>query len=335
MRLGCGVRKCFMRKAMIIGVAGQDGYYLTHLLASKGYAVYGVDRFISLLCSNQKEVLSGVHKIELANSQLLVEYVKEIIPDEIYYLAAHHFSSQGKENRTGLMSPFLSVNLITPNEVLEYLTLHLRKCKFFYAASSHIFGHPDISPQTELTPTKPSTPYSITKNAGLDLCRYYRETHGIYTVVGILYNHESQRRGMSFITAQIARAAALAYCGSPSKLVVRSLDSIVDWGAAEDYVRAMWLSMQHPFGDEYIIASGIPRTVRDFANVAFECVGLNANDFITQNETTIPEKAPIYIGDSSKIKTKCGWSHSISFRKLVCDMVKKQIKDLQKKDNGK
>lgn len=318
-----------MKRALIVGVAGQDGYYLTRLLADKGYAVYGVDKVISTLCLEQKQALSGLFEVELSKSGILAGYIKEIKPDEIYYLAAHHFSSQGSENRSGRMSPFLVVNLITPNEVLEVLQTDLPECRFFYAASAHIFGLPDECPQTELTPHRPDTPYAISKSAAVLLCRYYRETHNIFAVAGILYNHESIHRPNSFVTTQIARAAAMASIGKGERLVLRDLRAVVDWGAAEDYVRAIWLTLQQPSGDEYIISTGESRTIMDFAEEAYSVVGLRAEEHVFQGASSQASDCTPFIGNNSKIKSVCGWEPTITFASLVRGMVEFQLEQLK------
>lgn len=317
-----------MKRALIIGIAGQDGYYLTRLLLDKGYAVHGTDRFMSFLSSETKIALAGAAEIELSQSRVLAEYVRQVKPDEIYYLAAHHFSSQGTENSSGRMSPFLAVNLTTPNEVLEVLQAELPECRFFYAASAHIFGVPDVSPQTETTAYRPDTPYAISKSAAVLLCRYYRQSQRIYTVAGILYNHESPRRSDSFVTTKIARAAAMAANGKGEPLILKDLKAVVDWGAAEDYVAAMWLTLQQQAGDEYIISTGVRRTVMDFAREAFAVVGLRADEHIFQQPgisciTRVP-----YIGDNSKIIRLCGWRPSKTFESLVRDMVEAQLEKI-------
>ncbi|MFZ2448243.1 MAG: GDP-mannose 4,6-dehydratase [Syntrophobacteraceae bacterium] len=313
------------QKALIVGVAGQDGFYLSRLLADKGYWIYGADRYVASMDAEQKELLSGIAHIELSQHGKLVEYINEIMPDEIYYLAAHHFSSRGDENRLGRLSPFLSVNLVTPCEVLETMQAQLPRSRFFYAASSHIFGLPDHSPQDETTPYRPVTPYAISKTSAIYMCRYFRESHGIHTVVGILYNHESPRRSEEFVTSQIARAAAMASRGSDNPLVLRDLQAVVDWGAAEDYVAAMWLALQQPSGDEYIISSGIPRTVMDFAREAFGVVGLDAERYVFQGSETTAVTHKYYVGDSGKIRRMCGWRPAKTFESLVKDMVEVQL----------
>ncbi len=318
-----------MKSALVVGAAGQDGYYLTRLLAKKGYAVYGADRFILNICLEQRQMMAGLFEIELSQTGKLAECVREIKPDEIYYLAAHHFSSQGHENRAGRMSPFLAVNLITPNEVLEIIQTDLPNCRFFYAASAHIFGVPDECPQTTVTPHRPNTPYAISKSTAVLLCRYYRETHNVFTVAGILYNHESTRRQDSFVTTQIARAAAMAKLGKGERLVLRDLKAVVDWGAAEDYVEAMWLTLQQSVGDEYIISTGQPRTIMDFAKEAFSVVGLSAEKYVFQGTELKSNFCMPYIGDNSKIINSCGWKPRIPFTSLVKEMVEFQLEQLR------
>jgi len=323
-----------MNRALIIGVSGQDGYYLSRLLHDKQYEIYGTSLTHAEVSPDLTQILERVVVIDLNNSGNLRDLIQEIKPDEVYYLAAHHFSSQSGENRTGELAPFVTVNLLAADDVLRALVDYCNKCKFFYAASSHIFGLPETFPQNELTPQRPNTPYGISKSAALHVCRYYREAFGLFTAVGILYNHESPRRGLSFITKQIARAAALAHRGMPQKLVIRSFDSVVDWGAAEDYVKAMWLTLQQSNGGEYIIASGVPHTVRNFVDAAFSHVGLNADEYISQDESFVPSTQAPYVGDPSKIKKICGWEPSISFEELVCSMVDNEIKQLQQTTDG-
>lgn len=314
-----------MKRALITGVAGQDGSYLAEFLFDKGYEVHGIARSSSTITQVLRERLKSVSVIDLAKPQSLKKVIREIRPDEVYHLAAHHFSSQGTQNRTGELDPFISINLMAANVMLEVMRYKLPESRFFYAASAHIFGAPTVSPQTESTPLLPDTPYAISKSAGVHLCRYFREKHNVYASTGILYNHESPRRPSSFVTTQIARCATLAYVGKPEPIIIRDLDAVVDWGAAQDYVRAMWLTLQQSLGDDYIIASGVPRTVRDFAEAAFECVNLNADDFVFQDQKKVEDKRLPYIGDSSKVRQMCEWEPCISFHELVKEMVDYQL----------
>jgi GDPmannose 4,6-dehydratase len=314
-------------RALITGVSGQDGSYLAEWLWEHGYEVHGIVRTASKIAPTLMENLASVSVIDLTAQHLFADLIRQVRPDEIYHLAAHHFSSQVTERSADLES-FLSVNLLSAQLALEVLRDKLPKSRFFYAASSRIFGVPEVCPQTEMTPQRPDTPYAISKSAGFHLCRYYREKYDLHATVGILYNHESPRRSASFVTTQIALAAARAFVGEPEPLIIRDLDAMVDWGAAEDYVKAMWLTLQQPFGDDYVIASGIRRTVRDFAAAAFDCLGLSSDEFVFQDPKTVRVERLPYVGDSSKIRRVCAWEPSISFRDLVRSMVGAQLHSL-------
>ena len=317
------------KKALITGVSGQDGSYLAEYLCSKGYNVHGVDKSFAHLPSQVKNIISGLHEIDLNKPKLLKQLIHKLLPDEIYHLAAYHFSSQKDGNIKMPFEPFNSINLLATNEILETLRHDLVKCRFFYASSSHIFGKVDHYPQNEKTPYRPDSFYSITKAAGNELCKFYRDYYGVYASVGILYNHESPRRPLSFVTSQIAEAAAKASLGMEVRLILRDLDAIVDWGAAQDYVHAMWLTLQQSCSDNYVIASGKPRRVHEFSKAAFDYVGLNANNFILQDQAVKKDKGLPYIGDFSKIQSKCGWDPVISFNDFVIDMVKAHINRLK------
>jgi GDPmannose 4,6-dehydratase len=310
------------KKALITGVSGQDGSYLAEYLFSKGYNVHGVDRSFANLPLQIKNIISELHEIDLTKRNLLKKLIQKILPDEIYHLAAYHFSSQKNGNVIMPFEPFNTINLLATNEILDTIKCDLLKCRLFYASSSQIFGKVDHYPQNEKTPYRPESFYSISKAAGNELCKLYRDYHGVYASVGILYNHESPRRPLSFVTSQIAEAAAKASHGVQVRLTLRDLDAIVDWGAAQDYVHAMWLTLQQSCSDDYIIASGVPRRVHEFSKVAFDYVGLDANNFIFQDQAVNKNEELPYIGDSSKIQSKCGWHPVISFNDLVIDMVK-------------
>jgi len=317
------------KKALITGISGQDGSYLAEYLHGKGYKVYGVDRSFSQLPLPVKNIISGLHEIDLTKQKLLKKLIQKILPDEIYHLAAYHFSSQKDGNAIMPFEPFNSINLLAINEILDTIRRDLAKCRVFYASSCHIFGKIDHYPQTEKTPYRPESLYAITKAAGNELCKFYRDYYGIYAAVGILYNHESSRRPLSFVTSQIAEAAAKASLGMQVRLTLRDLDAVVDWGAAQDYVRAMWLMLQQSGSDDYIVASGVSRPVHEFSKVAFDYVGLNANDFIFQDQSVRKNEGLPYVGDSSKIQEICNWHPTISFNDLVIDMVQAQVNRLK------
>jgi len=316
------------KRALITGVNGQDGSYLAELLLSQGYRVIGLDRTPPPKDLPSLAALDAHLVVDLMEPGSLEAAVRQVRPDELYCLAAHHFSSQTDSNRSGRLEPFLRVNLMAPSDALEFIATELPSCRFFYAASAQVFGAPASSPQNELTPRNPDTAYGISKSAGMDVCRYFRTHRGVFASVGILYNHESPRRGESFITTQIVRAAALASTTAREPLIVRDLDAVVDWGAAQDYVRAMWLSLQQATSGEYIIASGTGRTVRDFAEAAFAVVSLRASDHVNQEgpapmSTRIPR-----VGDISKIRETCGWDPAIPFGDLVRSMVEAHLQQL-------
>ncbi|MHB8130368.1 MAG: GDP-mannose 4,6-dehydratase [Mobilitalea sp.] len=316
------------KQALITGCSGQDGSYLAEYLYSKGYNVHGVDRSFEHLPPQVKDIISELHEIDLTKPKLLKKLILKILPDEIYHLAAYHFSSQEDGNAKMSFEPFNSINLLATNEILDTIRCDLIKCRLFYASSSHIFGKVDNYPQNETTPYRPNSLYAITKAAGNELCKFYREYYGVYASVGILYNHESPRRPLSFVTSQIAEAAAKASRGMQGRLMLRDLDAIVDWGAAQDYVRAIWLTLQQPCSDDYVIASGVPRRVHEFSRAAFDYVGLNVNDYIFQDEAVKKNEGLPYVGDSAKIQSKCGWRPVIFFNDLVIDMVKAHINRL-------
>ncbi len=319
------------KKALITGMSGQDGSYLAEYLHEKGYDVYGVDKSFSCLPQQLKQVVLGLYEIDLTKPLQLKKLIQEISPDEIYHLAAYHFSSQESGNVRMPFEPFNAINLSAVNEILDTIRHDLMKCHFFYASSCHIFGKVDHSPQNENTPYRPNSFYSITKAAGNELCKFYRDYYGVYASTGILYNHESPRRPVSFVTSQIAEAAAKASCGLRVELTLRDLDAVVDWGAAKDYVRAMWLTLQQVCGDDYVIASGVPRSVREFAKAAFNYVGLDPDKYIFQDQSVmINNRLLPYIGDSSKIRDSCSWKPLITFNDLANDMVKAHIDRIER-----
>jgi GDPmannose 4,6-dehydratase len=312
-------------RALITGVNGQDGYYLAKLLVDKGYEVVGLTRQKGQDPFDPHIRLESLHGIDLSEPHLLGELISAVEPDEVYHLAAHHFSSSREERHEQSLVPFLRVNLEAVDSALRAIRKNLPKCKFMYASSSHVFGHPTICPQTEETRHSPLSPYAVTKSAGAHLCEYYRQVHGVFSAVAILYNHESSRRGGSFITTQIARTAALAARGEDVNLSVRNLDAITDWGAAVDYVRAMWLMLQQPQADTYIVASGVGRTVRELARQAFDSVGLGYEDYISQPGGPITGHRRLLVGDASKLKTRTSWRPQITFKAMISQMVRSNI----------
>ena len=319
-----------MKKALITGVAGQDGSYLAEFLLDKDYDVYGIEKYWDTLSVHLSKRIKCCHDIDITKLNSLKKIIRKIEPDEIYHLAAHHFSSQNQGNKNKSFKQFYLVNFLATNEILETIKGYLPKCRFFYASSCQIFGEADCFPQNETTPFRPDSLYGITKAAGTNLCQFYRDYNGIYTSVGILFNHESVRRPMSFVTSQIAESAAKAFLGMPVKHVLNNLYAEVDWGAAQDYVRAMWLTLQQQTGDNYIISSGVTHTVNEFAEIAFSSLGLNSSDFIFQDPNIKRKTRMPYLGDYNKIKKQCNWQPLISFNDIVNEMVQAQLTILNK-----
>lgn len=314
-----------VKRALITGVSGQDGSYLAEFLLDLGYEVYGVTRLASRISENIAERLKKLYEVDFENSDVLSKIIINIRPDEIYHLAAYHFSSQNEGNKENSFKKFYSINLMATNEILETIRFDLPNCRFFYASSCQVFGKVNSSPQCETTPFQPDSLYSISKVAGANLCKFYREHHSIFASVGILYNHESIRRSRDFVTTLIAESAAKAFLGYPGEIQLRDTKVLADWGAAQDYVRAMWLTLQHHKGDDFIISSGVAHSVSDFAEIAFRSVGLNYKNYVFQNPNFKSESRIPYIGDNSKIVTECNWKPIITLENLVKGMVDNQI----------
>jgi GDPmannose 4,6-dehydratase len=318
------------KRALIIGILGQDGFYLSKLLISKGYEVHGIARRIPNILPNNFSSSIILHECDIVHSGKLSQIIEEIIPYEIFHLAAYHFSSHTKGNKESNLGSFIEVNVNSLYEILETLKIKLPKTRLFYASSSHIFGNPTISPQNEFTNYAPNSLYAISKVAAGNLCNFYREYYNLYVSVGILYNHESPLRPANFLSSLIVNAAANVALGMDYKLTLNDLNGIVDWGAAEDYVEAMWSTLQQEYSDNYIIASGIGRSVFDFVQVAFSHIGKNSIDYVFQNSEIINKNnfKPL-IGDSSKIREVCNWRPVISFQELVTSLVDEQINKLR------
>ena len=314
-----------MKRALITGIAGQDGSYLAEYLLDKGYEVYGIEKSCSTLPSQISKRIKYCYEIDITKSNLLKKTILEILPDEIYHLAAYHFSSQNEGNKKKSFRKFYLINLISTNEILETIRIYFPKCRFFYASSCQIFGKVEYFPQNEETSFRPDSLYGISKAAATNLCQFYREQYNLYTSVGILYNHESVRRSLSFVTTQIAESAAKASLGISEKLYLRDIDALIDWGAAQDYVRAMWLTLQQSDSDNYIISSGETHSVREFAKIAYNSVELDSSDYVFQDPNIKRISKMPYVGDYTKIKNACSYTPMITFEDLVKEMVQYRL----------
>lgn len=306
--------------SLIIGSAGQDGQLLAELLAGQGRPV--------IACS--RETISGPGlapaRPRLHDPAWVDDLIKELRPEQVYYLAAmHHSSEECASNDSAAFASMYAVNTQGLVNVLEAIRKHSTATRLFYAASAHIFGMPTVSPQDENTPVQPTTLYGISKTTGMFSCRYYRNVHGIFSVTGILYNHESALRPHNFLSAKISRAVAEIQLGKRRELVLGNLHSVVDWGYAPDYVRAMQAMLDQASAKDFVIATGIAHTVRDFAEIAFASVGLDYRDYVRSDASLIQREHGTLVGNPARLQRATGWRPSISFEEMVQQLVAHQI----------
>lgn len=318
-----------MKRALITGITGQDGSYLAELLLSKGYEVHGfvrrsavdnpMTRFSRLTHIIDKITLHGG---TLENLSSIISVVSKVKPDECYHLAAQSFVAESFKD------PFsvVSINIMGTLNLLEALKDHAPKCHMYFAGSSEMFGEVQEIPQTEKTPFYPRSPYGVTKVAGFDMTRNYRESYNMFCCSGILFNHESPRRGYEFVTRKITSTVAKIKRDEVDVLRLGNLDAKRDWGFAGDYVRAMWLMLQQEVPEDYVIATGETHTVREFVQAAFSSVNLNWEDYvIVDPEFYRPADVHLLIGDYTKANTQLLWSPTVLFEDLVKMMVEADL----------
>ena len=325
-----------MKTALITGITGQDGSYLAELLLKKGYNVVGVKRRTSLISTdriddifNDSDLIMNFDLVygNMNDSGCLHRLLIEHQPDEIYNLAAQSH---------------VRVSFETPEETTEYVamgTLRLLeayknicpKAKFYQASSSEMFGDNPENPQSETTRLMPASPYACAKVYAHNLCRNYRESYGLHISSGILFNHESPRRGETFVTRKITRAAARIKMGLQDDLLLGNLDAKRDWGFAGDYVEAMWLMTQQETPDDYVVATGETHTVKEFLQVVFDYAGLDIDKYVKIDERLFrPHEVPLLLGDSSKAQKKLGWKPKVDFVGLAKMMYDEDLKELIK-----
>ena len=310
-----------MKKALITGVTGQDGSYLAELLLAKGYKVYGLIRRTSV--PNMTNIGHLVNEIELISGDLtdqgsLVAAVQKSQPDEIYNLAAQSFVS------ASWPQPVLTgqVTGMGVTNVLEAIRLVKPDAKFYQASSSEMYGKVVEIPQKETTPFYPRSPYGVAKVYGHWITVNYRESFNIFGCSGILFNHESPRRGLEFVTRKITDAVTQIKLGLAKELRLGNLDAKRDWGFAGDYVKAMWLMLQQEQPDDYVVATGETHSVREFVDIAFSHVGLNYEDYVVVDPQFFrPAEVELLLGDSQKAQEKLGWKPEVSFEQLVHMMI--------------
>jgi GDPmannose 4,6-dehydratase len=317
--------------ALITGVTGQDGSYLAELLLEKGYRVYGMVRRSSVEKFERIQHLIG--KIELIQGDLLdpfslISVLKETKPDEVYNLAAQSFVPTSWAQPV-LTSEFTAVGV---TKLLEAIRLVDRSIKFYQASSSEMYGKVRETPQSELTPFYPRSPYGVAKVYGHYITVNYRESYGLFAVSGILFNHESPRRGLEFVTRKVTTGVAKIKLGLANDLPLGNLDAKRDWGFAGDYVRAMWLMLQQPNPDDYVIATGKEKSVRELVEVAFAHAGLDWEKYVKIDRALLrPAEVDLLVGDASKAKRELGWEPSVSFEQMIQMMVDADIERLSSK----
>ncbi len=327
------------KKALITGITGQDGSYLAEYLLSLGYEVHGLVRRVALEDPQRRfhRISAVVDKLVLHPATLesypsIFNIVSKVAFDECYHLAAQSFVAESFNDGFSTMN----TNINGTHYVLAALYEQRRDCKFYFAGSSEMFGKVRETPQTEATPFHPRSPYGISKVAGFDLTRNYREAYGMFCCNGILFNHESPRRGYEFVSRKITSTVARIKLGLASELAMGNLDAKRDWGHAEDYVKAMHLMLQQPEADDYVVATGESHTVREFCELAFGEVGLNYNDYVRVDERYYrPAEVQVLLGDSSKARRQLNWQPKYSFRELVKEMVRTDMVEARQLLHGK
>lgn len=317
-------------RALITGITGQDGSYLAEFLLSKGYEVWGVVRRSSSENFERiQKIRDSVHLFEadLLDQTSLTRAVEASRPDEVYNLAAQSFVP------TSFVQPVLTAEFtgIGVARVLEAIRHAAPKAKFYQASSSEMFGKVLETPQTETTPFYPRSPYGVAKVYGHYLTINYRESYEMYAVSGILFNHESPRRGLEFVTRKITNGVAKIKLGLSKELRLGNLEAKRDWGFAGDYVRAMWLMLQQPEPKDYVVATGTTHTVREFCQLAFQSVGLNYENHVIIDPSFLrPAEVEQLTGCPKKVERELGWKPEVSFPQMIEMMVKADLKRYSK-----
>jgi GDPmannose 4,6-dehydratase len=314
-----------MPRALITGITGQDGSYLAELLLDKGYEVHGMVRRASTEKFDRIEHLRDrltLHQADLLDQRSMVDALRAARPDEVYNLAAMSFVAVSWIQPT-LTAEFTGVGV---TRMLEAVRETCPETRFYQASSSEMFGKVRETPQTETTPFYPRSPYGVAKVYGHHITVNYRESYDLFACSGILFNHESERRGLEFVTRKITWHAAAIKAGKRDKLPLGNLDARRDWGYAKDYVEAMWLMLQQPQPDDYVIATGETNTVRRCVEIAFDEAGLDWERYVEIDDSLKrPAEVDLLVGDPSKAERELGWTPKTSFEELIRLMVRSDV----------
>ena len=315
-----------MRTAVITGITGQDGSYLAELLLGKGYHVVGMKRRTSdLNFGNVKHIKDDIEFLyaDMCDESSLISVIKKTKPDEVYNLAAQSFV------QTSWEQPILTsdVNAIGVLNLLEAIRMFKPDARVYQASTSEMFGKVQEVPQRETTPFYPRSPYGVAKLYGHWMTINYRESYNMFACSGILFNHESPRRGLEFVTRKVTDAAVRIKLGQMKEVRMGNLDSRRDWGFAGDYVKAMWLMLQQDNPDDYVISTGETHSIRELLTTAFGYLGLDYEEYVVIDPDFVrPSEVEFLLGDSAKAKQKLGWEPTIHFEKLIHMMVESDIK---------
>jgi len=316
-------------RALITGITGQDGSYLADLLLEKGYEVYGMVRRSSVEKLDRIEHIRNRIKFvqaDLLDQLSIISAIREADPDEVYNLAAMSFVP------TSWSQPVLTgeFTAIGVTRMLEAIRLVNKNIKFYQASSSEMFGKVRQNPQNENTPFHPRSPYGVAKVYGHYITVNYRESYGIFAASGILFNHESPRRGLEFVTKKVTNAVAKIKLGLAESLYLGNLDAKRDWGYAKDYVEAMWLMLQQGSPDDYVISTGETHSVKEWVEASFSCLDLDWEKYVKMDEKLLrPAEVDLLIGDSTKARDKLGWKPQVNFEGLVKLMVEHDYNELK------
>jgi GDPmannose 4,6-dehydratase len=318
------------RIALITGITGQDGSYLAELLLEKEYRVHGIVRRVALEDPDTRlwrirHILDRVevHSGSLESFASLHRVMRQVQPDECYHLAAQSFVNYSFEDEFST----LNTNINGTHYILASIHDLIPRCRFYFAGSSEMFGRVSEVPQNEATKFHPRSAYGISKVAGFELTRNYREAYGLHASSGILYNHESPRRGQEFVTRKITSRAVKIKLGLADSLPLGNLEARRDWGHAREYVKAMWLMLQQPAPGDYVIATGETHSVREFADLAFSMLQLDYRKYVTIDRQLFrPAEVDVLQGDAALARQILGWSYSLTFEDLVREMIEGDLR---------